>query len=232
MYLFYSLLLLPSTFLIATFWSGVPPSKLIKITTYNNLTNTENITWNGYAFGSGQPSIRRHKKTPKTLKEYQDEHSFLETSKKFFKKQDIKSKDFSILSSFLIHKQGIDYFEVQKFPKGSTHKIIGSPKSMSIWIHGYQQKHILYAHFYNQKDVLVKISNLNFLGWKRKEIILPSFLLTSPKKENQLQQEFTFIGFKIQTSKNEKSTLAIFHFSRICFLIKYPEVSEYDKGPF
>lgn len=127
----------------------------------------------------------------------------------------------------MFNKRGFNRFVVRP-PRPI--KIPGITKSLSIWVAGRNFSHTLMFHIldFNHQDKLLKVGQLNFLGWKRLTFVIPPTLIQDEYHYSDLEG-ITFLGIAIETNPAESYGTFYVYFDELMAKTNIFNLSTQDK---
>ena len=162
---------------------------------------------------------------PEVIREGWDrEIDILQRSSRLHKTLPVGEQRFSQELNFFVNRPGLDYVIIEpQFPGKQI--IYQRPVAVSVWVYGTGKKHSFHFIFssISHKNIQVKAGDLNFYGWRRFEVTVPSFL----QERNRFEQsrfEFTIEGIKVTSSTYESTGSLLFIFDMVTFMTEVDEL--------
>jgi len=98
----------------------------------------------------------------------------------------------------------------------------GRPVALALWVYGTRKKERLYAVISNsvRKDNILKLTDLDFEGWKRVEVAIPVYL--QKRNRNKTKSfDFRLEGLKLVTHASQEEGPSLFMFDLVMVLVDH-----------
>ena len=135
---------------------------------------------------------------------FEKDYTYSQESAKLNSRPKLKASKYAAEFLMQFPEPGIDQ-ALFLIPHEVHNVVQGRPLAMSIWIYGYGKNHSLYAVISNSqhKKMKLKLSSMNFYGWKRIEVQIPISMHRRNRKTGGFH-DFRIDGLLVASHRKEK----------------------------